>query len=273
MTSMPSSIAPWSPLLSLWQHRALLLRLVRREVLGRYRGSVLGILWSLFNPLLMLGVYTFVFTVIFEARWAGSGTRTEFAMLLFLGLILFNLFAECVNQAPTLVLRHVNYVKKVVFPLEILVPIALGAALFHAIVSLGVWLLAYVLFFGWPHPSLVLLPLTVLPLLLFSLGLSWLLASLGVFLRDVAQVVVILTTVLLFLSPIFYPLTAIPEPYRVLLLFNPLAPTIEQTRAVLFWGQAPEWPSYVLNLSVAALVAWLGYAWFQRTRRGFADVL
>lgn len=259
---------------ALWSQRALLVKMISREVIGRYRGSVLGILWSLFNPLLMLGVYTFVFTVVFEARWTGgSGSRAEFAMLLFVGLIFFNLFAECVNQAPMLVLRNVNYVKKVVFPLEILAPIAFGAALFHALVSLVVWFVAYWLFFGWPHLTVLLLPLVLLPLALFTLGLSWLLASLGVFLRDVSQIVVVLTTILLFLSPIFYPASAVPEAYRTWLLLNPLAPVIEQARDILFWGRVPDGVFYVEYLAASALIAWLGYAWFQRTRKGFADVL
>ncbi|EXJ15984.1 ABC transporter permease [Imhoffiella purpurea] len=268
------SIDPLLMLVSFWRHRELILTLVRREVIGRYRGSVLGILWSFFNPLFMLAVYTFVFTVVFQARWSGGGgTKAEFAMLLFVGLILFNLFAECVNRAPSLILGHANYVKKVVFPLEILVPVTLGSAVFHALVSLAVWLVAYLLLFGLPHATLLLLPIVLVPLLLLTLGLSWLLASLGVFLRDVSQVVVILTTTLMFLSPIFYPVSAIPEGYRGFLALNPLAPAIEQARDILFWGRGIDWGSYGMGLIASALIAWLGFAWFQRTRRGFADVL
>ena len=173
----------------------------------------------------MLVVYTFVFSVVFNARWsAGSDSKTEFALVLFAGLIVFNLFAECANRAPGLILANVNYVKKVVFPLEILPWVALGSAMFHAMISLGVWLAAYVLLFGLPHVTALFLPLVFLPLAFFIMGVSWALASLGVYLRDVSQFVGILTTVLMFLSPIFYPVTALPEAYRSFLLLNPLMP-------------------------------------------------
>jgi len=264
----------YSLLAGLWRHRELEARLMRREVVGRYRGSFLGLAWSFFNPLLMLAVYTFVFSKVFQARWAGgSGSTAEFALLLFIGLIVFNLLAECVNRAPTLVLANVNYVKRVVFPLETLPVIILGASLFHTAVSLVVWLLAHLLFIGPPPLTALFLPLLLLPLVLVILGLSWALASLGVYLRDVAQVVAILTTLLMFLSPIFYPLDAVPEPYRGVLYLNPLTPVIEQCRAVLFWGRVPDFSACGLQLALGALVAWGGYAWFQLTRRGFADVL
>lgn len=259
---------------SLWRNRSLVRASASREVLGRYRGSIGGILWSLVTPLLMLAVYTFVFGEIFRARWtAGSESRTEFALVLFAGLIVFNLFAECVNRAPGLILANVNYVKKVVFPLEILPWVTLGSALFHGIVSLCVWLLAYALLFGAPHATVLYLPLILAPFVLLIAGLSWTLASLGVYLRDISQFIGILTTVMMFLSPIFYPATALPESYRYLLYLNPLTPAIEQTRDVLFWGKSPDFPMLLLYWAAAAILAWLGFAWFQKTRKGFADVL
>jgi lipopolysaccharide transport system permease protein len=268
------SISPRETVASLWRNRSLIRALVRREVVGRYRGSVMGILWSFFNPIFMLAVYTFVFSVVFKARWSGgSESKTEFALVLFAGLIVFNLFAECFNRAPGLILSNVNYVKRVVFPLEILPWVALGSAIFHALVSLSVWLIAYLLLFGVPHITILLLPLVILPLLLLIMGLSWGLASLGVYLRDVSQFIGIFTTVLLFLSPIFYPVSALPEQYRPLLLLNPLTPAIEQARQVLIWGNAPDLKILSMYLLCAALVAWLGFAWFQKTRKGFADVL
>lgn len=268
------SISPKEMFASLWRNRALIKAMAQREVVGRYRGSVLGILWSFFNPVFMLLVYTFVFSVVFNARWSGgSESKTEFALILFAGLIVFNLFAECFNRAPGLILANVNYVKKVVFPLEILPWVALGSALFHTMISLGVWLLAYLILFGVPHITVLLLPMVILPLLLLIMGLTWGLASLGVYLRDVSQFIGISTTVLMFLSPIFYPITALPEKYRDLLLMNPLAPAIGHARDVLFWGKVPNLTLLFVYLMVAALVAWLGFAWFQKTRRGFADVL
>jgi lipopolysaccharide transport system permease protein len=268
------SISPKEMVLSLWRNRNLIKVLVEREVVGRYRGSFMGILWSFFNPVFMLAVYTFVFSVVFKARWnTGGDSKTEFALVLFAGLIVFNLFAECINRAPSLILANVNYVKKVVFPLEILPWVALGSALFHTLISISVWLMAYVILFGTPHITVLLLPLVVLPLPLLIMGLTWGLASLGVYLRDVSQFIGLLTTVLMFLSPIFYPASALPENYRALLLLNPLCLVIEQTRDVLFWGKVPDLSALSIYLLTSILVAWLGFAWFQKTRQGFADVL
>jgi lipopolysaccharide transport system permease protein len=268
------SIAPREMAASLWRHRSLIQVLVKREVIGRYKGSYLGILWSLFNPVFMLLVYTFVFSVVFKARWAGgSDSRTEFALILFAGLLVFNLFAECVTRAPSLVLSNVNYVKKVVFPLEVLPVVSLGAALFHSAVSIVVWMAAYLILFGVPQPAALLLPAILLPLVLLILGFSWLLSSLGVFLRDVSQFIGLLVTVLMFLSPIFYPVSALPADFQQLFLFNPMTPVIEQVRNALIWNKAPDWGFYAAYLAGCALVAWLGFAWFQKTRKGFADVL
>lgn len=259
---------------SFWRNRSLIKASVKREVLGRYRGSAMGLLWSFLNPLFMLTVYTFVFSVVFQARWgSGSESKTEFALVLFAGLIIFNLFAECINRAPSLIVNNQNYVKKVVFPLEILPWVSLGAALFHAAVSLCVWLIAYLLFFGIPHATLLYLPLILLPFVLLIMGLSWGLASLGVYLRDVGQFIGLLTTVLMFLSPIFYPASALPETYRQFLYMNPLTPVIEQTRAILIWNQIPDFILLGIYLTATSVIAWLGFAWFQKTRRGFADVL
>lgn len=268
------SATPREMAASLWRNRSLISTSVKREVLGRYRGSVMGLLWSFLNPLFMLGVYTFVFSVIFKARWnVGSDSKTEFALVLFAGLMVFTLFSECINRAPGLIVGNPNYVKKVVFPLEILPWVTLGASLFHAAISLIVWLLAYIILFGIPHVTALYLPLILAPFILFIMGLSWALASLGVFLRDVSQFIGIMTTTLMFLSPIFYPVTALPEDYRKILYFNPLAPIIEQTRDVLFWGESPDFATLGVYLVATTMVAWVGFALFQRTRKGFADVL
>ncbi|MQY48145.1 ABC transporter permease [Rhizobiales bacterium RZME27] len=265
---------PVEMIAGLWRHKELIYVSAKREVLGRYRGSLLGLLWSFFNPLFMLAVYTFVFSEVFKARWnAANDSKVEFALVLFAGLLVFNLFAECFNRAPGLVLGNPNYVKKVVFPLEILPFVVLLSALYHAAISLGVWLAAYVLLIGMPHATVFYLPLIVIPFLMFVMGLSWALASLGVFLRDVSQITSVLTSVLLFLSPIFFPVTAIPEGYRHLLYFNPLTGVIEQVRAVLYWGAAPDFQLVTIYWIVGICIAWIGFAWFQKTRKGFADVL
>lgn len=269
------SASPKEMVSSICRNRALIQSFVKREVVGRYRGSMLGLLWSFFNPVFMLLVYTFVFSVVFKARWGGDGSdsKTEFALVLFAGLIVFNLFSECINRAPSLILSNVNYVKKVVFPLEILSIVSLGSAMFHTLISLGVWFAAYLILFGIPPLTALFLPLVILPLMLFVVGLSWALASLGVYLRDVSQVIGAITTVLMFLSPIFYPASALPEEYRHWLYLNPLTPVIEQTRNVLYWGETPDWKLLAIYSLVALLIACLGFAWFQKTRKGFADVI
>jgi lipopolysaccharide transport system permease protein len=270
----PHPLSPVACAASLWRHRSLVHTLTRRDVVGRYRGSVLGILWSLFHPILMLAVYTFVFGVVFKAQWFAGGTsRTGFALELFAGLLVFNLFAECVNRAPGLVLAHAGYVKKVAFPLEVLPWVSLGSALFHFMAGLLVWIAFHLCFFGLPRPGLLLLPVVLAPLFLGTLGVSWLLASLGVYLRDLGQITGIATTVLMFLSPVFYPLTALPPQYRFLLVLNPLTPVIENARAAMT-GAGPSIDAmFVMQLVASVLLAWLGFAWFQKTRKGFADVL
>lgn len=260
---------------SLWRNKSLIRNLIHREVAGRYKGSMLGIMWSLVTPIFMLAVYTFVFSVVFKARWgAGAeGSRTEFALVLFAGLLVFNLFAECINRAPALVLGNVNYVKKVVFPLEVLPWVTMGSALFHFAVSFGVWLVAYGLLVGVPHWTLILSPLIMAPFVFFVMGLSWALASLGVFLRDVAQFIGVLVQVLMFMTPIFYPASALPERFQALMFLNPLTPPIEMMRDVMYWGHVPSLKLWLLGSGVALFTAVIGFAWFQKTRKGFADVL
>lgn len=268
------SISPKEIVASFWRNRGLIKALVKREVIGRYRGSVIGMLWSFFNPILMLAVYTFVFSVVFKARWTGgSDSKAEFALVLFAGLMVFNLFSECVNRAPGLVIGNVNYVKKVVFPLEILPVVALGSAVFHLVINLLVWFIFYLIFFGVPHGTILLLPVVLLPLGLMTLGFSWLLTSLGVYLRDVTQIIGLVTNVLMFLSPIFYPIIALPEVYRPFMQISPLTLVVEQARNVMIWGKDLDWSAWAIYLIVSSMLAWSGFAWFQKTRKGFADVL
>lgn len=260
---------------SLWTNRQLIVQMTKRDVIGRYRGSALGLAWSFFNPIVMLTVYTFVFAVVFKARWGTGGeeNKGQFALVLFTGMIVHALFAEVVNRAPTLILGNTNYVKKVVFPLEILPVITMGAALFHTMVSLTVLIAAFLLLNGFLHWTVILAPLVMLPLIVLTVGVAWFLASLGVFLRDVGQTVGIITAVLLFMSPVFYPISAIPERIRPWLMANPLTFIIEQVREVVIWGRLPNWLGLGLYLVGATLIAWGAYAWFQKTRKGFADVL
>jgi lipopolysaccharide transport system permease protein len=275
----PHAAQPISPLAlarSLWRNRQLIAQMTRRDVVGRYQGSAMGLAWSFLNPVFMLVVYTFVFSEIFKSRWGGIGgddSKTQFAIVLFVGMIVLNLFSEVLNRAPALILSNVNYVKKVIFPLEILPIIAIGAALFHGLISLSVLLAAFILFNGYVHWTVVFLPVVLLPLVILITGLAWMLASLGVFLRDVGQTIAILTTVLTFLSPVFYPITAVPVRFRPFIMANPLTFIIEQAREVLIWGHWPNWTGLATYTLAAVAIAWAGYAWFQKTRKGFADVL
>lgn len=260
---------------SIWRNRELIGQMTRREVLGRYKGSLLGVLWSFFNPLLMLTVYTFVFSVVFKARWSAAAeeTKLQFAVILFVGMIVHGLFAEVLNRSPSLILSNINYVKKVVFPLEILPVIALCATLFHTLISLAVLLVAFALFNGFLHPTAIYAPLVLLPLIILVQGLAWTLASLGVYVRDISQAVAILTTIMLFMAPVFYPITALPEEFQGFVRSNPLTFIIEQSREVLIWGRGPDWEGLLGYFLIALAVAWAGYGWFQKTRKGFADVL
>ncbi|GAD20700.1 ABC-type polysaccharide/polyol phosphate export systems, permease component [Acidovorax sp. MR-S7] len=261
-------------LLTLWRHRDLIGVSAKREIQGRYKGAIMGSLWSLFNPVFMLVIYTFVFSVVFKARWGMNGeSKTEFALMLFAGLIVFNLFSDCIVRAPGLIVSNVNYVKKVVFPLEVLPVISMFSALFHGAVSLAVWFLAYVVLFGAPNITVLYLPLIIFPYILVIMGLSWILSALGVYLRDVGQMVSILTAVLMFMSPVFYPVTALPEGYRQFLYLNPITVVIEQVRAVIYVGNSPNFYLLAMYWVMAFVIAWLGFAWFQKTRKGFADVL
>lgn len=261
---------------SLWRNRQLIVQMTKREVVGRYKGSAFGLAWSFFNPIFMLVVYTFVFSEIFKSRWVGvdgDDSKAQFAVVLFVGMIVLSLFSEVLNRAPNLILGNVNYVKKVVFPIEILPVIAMGAALFHSLISLGVLLAAFALFNGYLHWTAIFTALVLLPLVILTTGLAWMLASVGVFLRDVGQTIGIITTVLMFLSPVFYPVTAVPERFRPFIMANPLTFIIEQARDVLIWGQLPNWWGLGAYTLAATAIAWAGYAWFQKTRKGFADVL
>jgi lipopolysaccharide transport system permease protein len=257
------------------RHAALIMQLVRREVAGRYKGSVAGLAWSFFNPILMLLVYTLVFSGIFKARWGVTENESsgDFALILFAGLIVHGLIAECISRAPTLILGNINLVKKVIFPLEILPWVTVLSALFHSLISLGVLIVANVLLNqSFPLTTLAF-PLVMIPLMLMSLGCTWFLSAIGVYIRDIAQVTSMLVTVLMFLSPVFYPLTAVPPAFQGLLELNPLTGLIDSMRMLLIFGHWPSLHSMVLQFVGSLLFAWAGYWWFQKARKGFADVL
>lgn len=261
------------------RYRQLIAQMTHREISSRYKGSIFGILWAFLTPILMLAVYTFVFSVVFKARWVGAGapdgeqSKADFAIMLFTGMIVYGIFAECVNRAPGLILGNPNYVKRVVFPLDILPWTVMGTALFNAAISFTVLIAFFLLTNHVLTWTALLLPIVLLPLVFLCMGLSWFLSSLGVYLRDVGQTVGIVTTVLMFMSPVFYPLASLPLKFQFYLRFNPLTSIIEQTRDVLLLSRVPDPIHLLISILISMLIAWLGFAWFQKTRRGFADVI
>ena len=266
--------SPLAPFLDLWHNRALLIALTRREIEGRYRGSALGLVWTLATPLLTLAAYTFVFSVIFQVKWGASTLgHGEFALVAFAGLLVFACFSECVVRAPGLVLSQANLVKKVVFPVQVLPAVILGGALFQLLIGTGV-LLAIALLMGVvPGVTVLALPAVVLPLVLGILGLTWAVAAAGVYFRDLGQVVGLLVTLLMFLIPIFYPASAVPEAFRPFITCNPLAVLVEEARAVLLWGRWPDWGQLAWVGLLGWAATWAGYLFFMKLRRGFSDVL
>ena len=258
------------------RNRELIWRLTEREISGRYRGSLLGLGWSLVTPLLMLGVYTFVFSGIFKAHWGnGPGTTGTFgfALNLFAGLIVFTLFAETINQSPSLVTSNPSYVTKVIFPVEILSVVSVCTALFHACTSVAILLVFQLLSGQSLSASMLWLPLAWTPLLLGCMALSWMLAASGVFIRDIGQVTGVTTNMLSFLSAVFYPVSALPEQWQPILKLNPLVEVIEQTRRIMIDGQAPSKLYLLAGLISTTLASELAIRSFKKAQRGFADVM
>ncbi len=259
---------------TLYRHRELIVQLTLRDIQTRYRGSLLGFFWSFLTPLLMLGVYTFVFGSVFNSRWSNETVdRREFALILFCGLTIYGVFAETLSRAPGVLIANPNYIKRVVFPLEILPVTVLGSAIVNGLISLIALLAVVFALTGGLQPTIFLLPIVILPLLLLALGCAWFLSALGVYLRDIGQVVPIAVSALMFLSPIFYPISAVPAGLRPYFALNPVAYVVEDARRVVLWGSYPLWSSFLLNTLIGALFALLGYLWFQKTKRGFADVV
>jgi len=261
---------------NIYHHRYLIAQMTRREISQRYRGSALSLAWTVLNPLVMLSIYTFVFSVVFKARW-GSGdaeeSRVAFAITLFSGMIVFNLFADIINRAPSLILSNVNFVKKVIFPLEILPLVSIGVVLFHSCISLIVLFAAQLVLDGYIQFTIIYLPVIVLPLLLIGLGVSWILSSLTVYIRDMTQITGVITTLLMFTSAVFFPIESLPDEYQAAMRLNPVATIITESRNALIFGQAPDWAWLSLMMLIGLAIAAGGYWWFQKTRKGFADVL
>lgn len=268
------SISPVRAAKQLFRSRELITQLTWRDVAGRYRGSLAGLLWSFLNPLFSLAMYTFVFGIVFKARWGLKSENTfDFALVLFAGLIVHGLLSECIVRGPSLILDNSAYVKQVVFPLEILPLVALGSSVFHSAISIVLLVIIWAVTHGGATLSTAFIPLLLAPLCLIAAGLGWLLSATTVYFRDIGQIVNFVNTGLLFFSPIFYPADSVPEPFRSVIELNPLTYVIEHLRGALISGELPDAASYLVYLSISVGVAWIGYASFQKMRRGFADVI
>jgi len=266
---------PWIGIKIILRNRDLLFQLVKRNIAARYKGSVLGLFWSLAQPLMMLTVYTFVFSVVFKARWGidNSDSKAAFAIIMFCGMAVFNIFSESVIGSCSLITGNPNYVKKVIFPLEILPIAQVAAATILGFIWFGLLLSGAIIFMKGLAWTMLLLPLVLIPLILLSCGLSFLAASLSVFFRDIQHLIGVIIQILFFMTPIFYPIQAIPEQYRWVMQINPLASIVEQARTVFLYGKMLDWTMYGTGLLVSLAVFQLGLVWFIKTKKGFADVL
>ena len=256
---------------ALTTHRYLLGQLVMRDVLLRYRGAMFGVLWIFLSPLLMLAIFAFVFGHIFQARWPQQPEGLPFWLMLYSGLIVFNLFGEAVSRSPTAVRGFPSYVKKIIFPVEILPLVPLGAALFHAAFNLLI-LAAALAWTGHLTVGILLFPILLLPVLLLAVGLSWFLSAWGVFIKDMNQIVPLFVQMTLFLSPVFYPASAVPAALRPLYDYNPLGAVIEAVRAAIL-AHPVSWTAWLIALAGGILAAVLGHAFFRHSRDEFADAL
>jgi len=267
--------SPAEMILCVFRHHQVVFQLIKREILGRYRGSLLGVVWSFCTPLLMLAIYTFFFSAVFKAKWGieEQSNHVDYAIILFVGLIIHGLFSECISRAPILITSNANFVKKIIFPLEILPWIPLGNALFHASISIGVLLLAQFILYSQLPWTVIFLPLILMPFVIFIIGFSWYLATLGVYIRDISQVIGVLISILLFVSPVFYSLSMLPYAMQKIALFNPLTLIIQESRNVLLFAKWPHFEPLIIYTFCSLLFAWTGFYFFQKTRKGFADVL
>jgi lipopolysaccharide transport system permease protein len=260
------------------ENRELLRQLVKRNIYGRYRGTAGGLAWSVMQPLLMLAVYTFIFSVVFKSRWGtlpsgGIDGSYSYSVIMFCGMTVFSVFSESITAAPMLIVSNPNYVKKIIFPIEIL-PIA--QVISSTIINL-IWMA--ILFIGavfllkslyW---TMLLLPIIFIPFLFFTTGLSFFVASLGVYFRDLAHVNGIIVQILFLLTPIFYSTQMVPEKFQFFLKLNPLTWIVEETRAVFLFKQLPNWDAIIVIIIISFLTFQLGYVWLNKTKKGFADVL
>ena len=270
-----AGLSPVAFVRDFWRRREILATFARIEFVSRYHGAQLGFLWGLMSPLATLAVYTFVFSVIFKPSWAGGGDGgfLGYALILFTGISVFEVFAGCVNRTPRLLSENVNFIKKVLFPLEILPVGILWASALESLVNLALVAVGVLVSTGSLSWTALLAPLAYVPLFLLTLGVCWFLAPIGVFLKDLGNIVGVVVQLYFFATPILYPLSAVPEPYRRYLALNPLHPVVDHLRRTLIWGQMPDWTALGIDTAVCAAIMLAGYAFFMNIKRLFADAV
>ena len=265
--------AVWQPLFQLPSRSELIFSLARRELVARYKGSALGIIWAILTPVVTIAIFTFIFAGIFGARFGASSSHWDYALYLFCGLLPWTMFQETLQQSASTIVTHANLVKRVVFPLETLPVAQTLSALGHQLFGTVALLIAAVIIRHELHPTLLWLPVLLIPQLLITLGAAWLIASLGVFLRDIAQGITLLLMAWMYLTPIIYPESLVPERFRVFVNINPFTHLVRSYRRILLAGAAPDWSGLLYFTAFALVVFLFGYWWFARTRKNFADVI
>ena len=276
-TRISSLLNPVLMVRSIYKNRELIWNLTKRELKSTYQSSFLGALWPIVVPLVMLLIYIFVFSVVFQAKWSTTvgqeASQGEFALILFAGLTAFNFFSSVISKSPGLILAVPNYVKKVVFPLEILPVVAVGAAFITSLINVTLILIGHILLLRSFPITVLLLPLVYVPLILFTLGFAWFLSSFGVFVRDIGQVIPVIIQILFFVSPIFYSADSVPNSLRFVVILNPLSFILDGFRRVLIWHEFLDWRAWGTVTVISAVVAMLGFAWFSATKKAFSDVM
>lgn len=265
--------AVWRPLWELPRRYDLIISLARRELVTRYKGSLLGIVWAIVTPVVLIAIFTFIFAGIFNARFGAAGTHWDYALYLFCGLLPWTMFQDTVQQSATTIVNHANLVKRVIFPLETLPVSQALAAVGNQLFGTVALLVAIAIIRQELHPTVLWLPLLLIPQLIFTLGAAWLVASLGVFLRDLAQGITLILMAWMYLTPIIYPESIVPERFQPFINANPFTALVRSYRRIFLEGVAPDWPSLAYFTGIAVLLFVFGYWWFAKSRRNFADVI
>ncbi|HLA12150.1 MAG TPA: ABC transporter permease [Pyrinomonadaceae bacterium] len=273
LTAQTARRAVWRPLWELPRRSELILSLARRDLLAQYKGSMLGVLWAIVTPVVMIGIFTFLFAGVFGARFGTSGSPWDYALYLFCGLLPWNMFQETLVKAATTIVSHSNLVKRVLFPLETLPTAQALSSLGNQLFGTAALLVAALLLRHELHLTVLWIPLLLVPQLMVTLGAAWLVSSLGVFLRDIAQGLNLFLTAWMYLTPIIYPENIVPDRYRWLINLNPFTPLVRSYRQVTLDGQNPDWSGLAYFSSFAIVSFCFGYWWFAKTRKNFADVI